>query len=144
MSGTWRIGTALALAQLQAAITTADAGPGPSKVQLFTTTRHATADGAMGDAPQAEVVLAVPCATIVGGALVLHVADEGGTLVQATGLPRWGQWVNGAGNLVTEGRVTDDANGGDFQVTGGTTPPGETSPLLQAGGLVVLGATSLT
>ena len=53
-------------------------------------------------------------------------------------------WVNGAGALVTEGRVTDDANGGDFQVTGGTTPPGETSPLLQAGGLVVLGATSLT
>ena len=125
MSGTWRIGTALALAQLQAAITTADAGPGPSKVQLFATARHATADGAMGDAPQAEVLLAVPCATIVGGALVLHVADEGGA-------------------LVTEGRVTDDANGGDFQVTGGTTPPGETSPLLQAGGLVLLGTTSLT
>ena len=144
MSGTWRIGPALALAQLQAAITTADAGPGPSKVQLFTTPRHATADGAMGDAPQAEVLLAVPCATIVGGALVLHVADEGGTLVQTTGLPRWGQWVNGAGALVTEGSVTDDANGGDFQVTGGTTPPGETSPLLQAGGLVVLGVTSLT
>ena len=133
MSGTWRIGPALALAQLQAAITTADAGPGPSKVQLFTTTRHATADGAMGDVPIAEVLLAVPCATIVGG-----------TLVMSTGLPRWGQWVNGAGALVAEGSVTDDANGGDFQVTGGTTPPGETSPLLQAGGLVVLGATSLT
>ena len=144
MSGTWRIGPALALAQLQAAITTADAGPGPSKVQLFTTTRHAAADGAMGDMPQAEVLLAVPCATIVGGALVLQVADAGGTLVQTTGLPRWGQWVNGAGTLVAEGSVTDDANGGDFQVTGGTTPPGETSPLLQAGGLVVLGATSLT
>ena len=144
MSGTWRIGPALALAQLQAAITTADAGPGPSKVQLFTTTRHATADGAMGDAPQAEVLLAVPCATIVGGGLVLHVADPGGFLVLTTGLPRWGQWVNGAGTLVSEGSVTDDANGGDFQVTGGTTPPGETSPLLQAGGLVVLGATSLT
>ena len=56
MSGTWRIGPALALAQLQAAITTADAGPGPSKVQLFTTTRHAAADGAMGDLPQAEVL----------------------------------------------------------------------------------------
>ena len=144
MSGTWRIYPALALAQLQAAITTADAGPGPSKVQLFATTRHATADGAMGDAPQAEVLLAVPCATIVGGALVLQVADAGGTLVQATGLPRWGQWVNGAGALMAEGSVTNEANGGDFQVTGGTTPPGETSPLLQAGGLVVLGATSLT
>ena len=68
MSGTWRIGPALALAQLQAAIATADAGPGPSKVQLFTTARHATADGAMGDVPIAEVLMAVPCATIVNGA----------------------------------------------------------------------------
>lgn len=144
MSGTWRIGPALAMAQLQAAITTADAGPGPSKVQLFTTTRHATADGAMGDAPQAEVLLAVPCATIVGGALVLQVADAGGTLVQTTGLPRWGLWVNGAGAIVAEGSVTDEANGGDFWVAGGATPPGETSPLLQAGGLVLLGTTSLT
>ena len=144
MSGTWRIGPAVALAQLQAAIATADAGPGPSKVQLFATSRHDTADGAMGDVPIAEVLLAVPCATIVNGALVLQVADAGGSLVQSAGIPRWGQWVNGAGNLVTEGRVTDDANGGDFQVTGGTTPPGETSPLLQAGGLVVLGVTSLT
>ena len=144
MSGTWRIGPALALAQLQAAITTADAGPGPSKVQLFATSRHATADGAMGDAPQAEVLLAVPCATIVNGALVLQVADAGGTLVQTTGLPRWGLWVNGAGAIVAEGSVTDEANGGDFWVAGGATPPGETSPLLQAGGLVLLGPTSLT
>ena len=144
MSGSWRVGPALALAQLQAAITTADAGPGPSKVQLFATSRHATADGAMGDVPIAEVLLAVPCATIVNGALVLQVADAGGSLVQSAVIPRWGLWVNGEGNLVTEGRVTDDANGGDFQVTGGPTPPGETSPLLQAGGLVVLGATSLT
>lgn len=144
MSGTWRIGPVTALAQLQATIEAADAGPGPSKIRLYTTARHIELDGAAGDLPQAEVVLAVPCASIVGGALVLRVADEGGTLVQTTGLPRWGQWVNGAGALVAEGSVTDDANGGDFRVTGGTTPPGETSPLLQAGGLVVLGATSLT
>ena len=144
MSGTWRIGPVTALAQLHATIDAADAGPGPSKIQLYTTARHTELDGAAGDMPQAEVLLAVPCATIVGGALVLHVADEGGTLVQTTGMPRWGLWVNGAGALVAEGSVTDDANGGDFQVTGGTTPPGETSPLLQAGGLVLLGTTSLT
>jgi len=144
MSGTWRVGPALALAQLQAAIAVADAGPGPSKVRLYTTARPADLGGAPGAAPQAEVVLAVPCATVVGGTLVLHVADAGGTLVQTTGLPRWGQWVNGAGAVVADGSVTDGANGGDFQVTGGSTPPGETSPLLQAGGLVVLGPTSLT
>ena len=96
------------------------------------------------ETPQAEVVLAVPCASIVGGALVLHVANPDGTLVMTTGLPRWGLWVNGAGAIVAEGSVTDEANGGDFWVAGGTTPLGETSPLLQAGGLVVLGTTSLT
>ena len=144
MSGTWRIGPATALAQLQATIDAADAGPGPSKIQLYTTARHAALDGAAGDVPQAQVVLAVPCASIVGGALVLHVADADGALVLTTGLPRWGLWVNGAGTIVAEGSVTDEANGGDFQVTGGATPPGETSPLLQAGGLVVLGTTSLT
>ena len=51
---------------------------------------------------------------------------------------------NGAGAIVAEGSVTDEANGGDFWVAGGATPPGETSPLLQAGGLVLLGTTSLT
>ena len=144
MSGTWRIGPALALAQLHAAITTADAGPGPSKVRLYTTARPDALGDDPGAAPQAEVVLAVPCATIVGGALVLHPADTGGTLVQITGTPRWGQWVSGAGTIVAEGSVTDADHGGDFQVAGGATPPGETSPLLQAGGLVVLGTTSLT
>ena len=144
MSGTWRIGPVTALAQLQATIDAADAGPGPSKIQLYTTARHTGLDGAAGDTPQAEVVLAVPCASIVGGALVLHVANPDGTLVTATGLPRWALWVNGAGAIVAEGSVTDEANGGDFWVAGGATPPGETSPLLQAGGLVLLGATSLT
>lgn len=144
MSGTFRVGPVLSLAQLEAAIATADIGPGPSKIQLYTTARHADLDGAAGDLPQAEVVLAVPCATIVDGALVLHVANPDGTLVMSTGLPRWGLWVNGAGAIVAEGSVTDEANGGDFWVAGGVTPPGETSPLLQAGGLVLLGATSLT
>jgi hypothetical protein len=86
----------------------------------------------------------VPCASVVDGALVLHVADSNGALVMSTGLPRWALWVNGAGAIVAEGSVTDEANGGDFWVAGGVTPPGETSPLLQAGGLVLLGATSLT
>lgn len=144
MSGTWRIGPATALAQLQAAIDLADDGPGPSRVLLFTTDRHAALDGAAGDTPQAEIVLAMPCASIVGGGLVLHVADPGGSLVLTTGMPRWGLWVNAAGDIVAEGSVTDEANGGDFWVAGGTTPLGDTSPLLQAGGLVVLGTTSLT
>ena len=57
-------------------------------------------------------MLAVPCASIVGGGLVLHVADPGGSLVLTTGMPRWGLWVNAAGDIVAEGSVTDEANGG--------------------------------
>ena len=46
MSGTWRIGPVTALAQLQATIEAADAGPGPSKIRLYTTARHIELDGA--------------------------------------------------------------------------------------------------
>ena len=38
----------------------------------------------------------------------------------------------------------EPANGGGWQLEGGETPAGETSPLLYAGGLVQLGATALS
>ena len=144
MSAVWEVGPQAAAAQLAATIARADQGAGFACVRIYSTPQPASIAVPRTDTPQAEVVLAVPCASIVGGALVLHVADPDGTLVTATGLPRWGLWVNGAGAIVAEGSVTDEANGGDFWVAGGATPPGETSPLLQAGGLVLLGTTSLT
>ena len=36
------------------------------------------------------------------------------------------------------------AHDGDIRLAGGETPAGETSPMLYAGGLVLLGETSLT
>lgn len=143
-TGTWRVGPATALAQLQATISVADSGTGPAKVRIYTTARPAGIGGAAGAIPQAEVVLAKPCATLENGALVLHPASANGAMVMTTGIPRWAEWVSGAGDVVADGSVTDMDNWGDFRLVGGVTPAGEISPLLQAGGLVVLGATTLT
>ena len=144
MSAVWEVGPEAAAAQLAATIARADQGAGFACVRIYTTPQPASIAVPRTDTPQAEVVLLKPCAAIVDGALVMYPRDVEGTLVMSTGLPRWGLWVNGAGAIVAEGSVTDESNGGDFQVAGGATPPGETSPLLQAGGLVLLGATSLT
>ncbi len=140
---TWRIGSALSQAQLQATLTLADTGAGNARVRLYTTDRPATL-GSHSDTPQADVVLAKPCGAIVGGVLVLYPLDAAGTLVMAAGLPRWGEWVSANGAVLLDGTVTDMDNGGDIRVEGAQTPAGETSPMFYAGGLVQLGTTALT
>ncbi|MDA8446389.1 hypothetical protein [Paracidovorax valerianellae] len=141
---TWRIGPEVAFAQLEATIARADAGSGRARVRLHTTARPTTIAGAAGGTPQAEIVLAKPCASIVNGALVWHAEDAGGALVMVAGVPRWGVWIGASGIVVSEGSVTDADHVGDFRVVGGTTPEGDDSPLLLAGGLVVLAASALT
>lgn len=139
---TFYIGPDLTAAQLVATIARADMGASPSRIQLFDNTRPAGGDPA-GVTPQAEITLAKPCGAIVGGVLVLHPADAGGSMVLRTGVPAWGRWLSGDNKVMADGSVTDPDNGGDFQVTGGLTAPGGTSPTLYAGGLVLLGATTL-
>ena len=140
---TWRVGPETSLAQLAATIVLADTGAGNARVRLYTSDRPAELGGA-ADTPQAEIVLAKPCATIVDGVLVLHPLDGDGAMVASTGMPRWGEWVSAGGVVLTDGTVTDMAHGGDIRLAGAETPDGETSPLLYAGGLVLLGATSLS
>ena len=140
---TWRVGPETSLAQLAATIVFADTGAGNARVRIYTSVRPADLGGA-SDTPQAEIALAKPCATLVDGVLVLHPLDGDGAMVLSPGLPRWGEWVSAAGVIVTDGSVTDLEHDGDFRVAGGETPDGETSPLLYAGGLVLLGETSLS
>lgn len=140
---TWRIGPELSAAQLQATLALADAGAGHARVRLYTTARPDTL-GDHGDAPQADVLLARPCGAVIGGVLVLYPLDAAGTIVMQSGLPRWGEWISGAGVVLTDGSVTDMDGGGDIRVDGAETPPGETSPMFYAGGLVQLGITALT
>lgn len=136
------IGPAHALAQLTATLAFADDGALPSRVLLYADAALATG-GTPFDAPLAEVALAKPCGTITDGVLTLHPAAPGGSMVLINGTPRAAHWVNGAGVLVAAGTVTDTDNDGDFRIAGAPTAPGDTSPALYAGGVVLLGDVTL-
>lgn len=142
MSG-WEISPAAAEVQLQATLAYADTGLSASRLQVFTTTQPAAGAPEAAD-PQFEILLADPCGVITAGVWSLTAATPGGTLVLATGIPRWGRWLSASGAWVADGDVTDAAGTGAIRITGGTTPPGETGPMLFAGGLAVLGTTAFT
>ena len=136
------VGPDLVLAQLAASIAFADAGAQPSRILLYADALAGTG-AAPSSAPLAEIALAKPCGSIAAGQLTLHVADPAGAMVLATGQPRAAQWVSGAGLLVAAGTVTDMDHAGDFRVGGAPTAPGDDTPTLYAGGLVLLGAVVL-
>lgn len=126
-------------AQLVASLEFADGASGPSSVILY---------GELPDLPRgipaggtiAEIVLARPCGMVAGELFTLLPASASGTMILTSGLPRWARWVRPDGKLVAAGTLTDLEHDGAFRLQGGTTPAGETSPLLQAGGLVMFGA----
>lgn len=129
------IGPEHAAAQLAATIVFADSDAQPSRLRIYSEPAGA---GVM----LAEIMMAKPCATLENGALALHPAATG-TMIMHTGIPRSGRWVTGAGLLVVAGTVTDPAHDGFFKLMGSETPDGDSSPMLYAGGLVVLDATAL-
>lgn len=139
---TMTLGADHALAQLAASIAFADAGAQPSRIRLYADAGAATGAAPVG-VPMAEVTLAKPCGSIAAGQLTLHIADAAGALVLVTGQPRAAQWVSGDDKLVAAGTVTDMDHGGDFRVGGAPTAPGDDTPTLYAGGLVLLGAVVL-
>ncbi len=143
MSAEWETSPEFALAQLQGALVRADAGPNAASLALYMTERPASIAHAHSDTPQAEIILAKPCGAIIDGMLVLHVADSTGVMVTATGIPRWAEWKAGDGRVLTRCSVTDMDNGGGIRLRGSSTPPGETSPMLYAGGKVQLGLVAL-
>ena len=136
MSAVWEVGPQAAAAQLAATIARADQGAGFARVRIYTTPQPASISVPRTDTPQAEVVLLKPCAAIVDGALVMYPRDVEGALVMSPGLPRWADWVAADGSIIAASNCTDPANGGGWQLQGGDTTEGETSPLLYAGGLV--------
>lgn len=140
---TFTIGPVIASAQLAATITEADNAAGPCVIHLYANIQPATG-AAAGASPLVSIELAKPCATLSGGVLTINPADPGGALILTSGIPRWGRWERSDGVLVADGTVTDTSNGGDFQVAGSATPDGDSSPMLYAGGLVLLGTTSLS
>lgn len=144
MSSDWEISSITAAAQLGGMLARADQGAGNASLALYTTVRPALITDAHADTPQALIGLGKPCGAIVDSQLVLYVQNPAGALVMATGLPRWGEWRAGDGALLARYDVTDMDHGGGIRIIGGTTPEGETSPRLYAGGLVQLGLVALT
>lgn len=137
---TWALGADHIAAQLAASIAFADAASGPSRIRLYTTDQPA-AGADPGGAHIVEIVLAKPCATLADGVMTLHAAS-GGAMVLAGGKPKWARWDRSDGKLVADGKTVDAEHelDGDLVIVGGTTAPGDDSPTLQAGGLVLLGA----
>lgn len=140
---TFAIGPVIAAAQLAATVAAADDTAGPCVIHLYANTQPAMGAAAGAD-PLVSITLAKPCATLAAGVFTLHPAEVQGALVLTPGVPRWGRWERSDGVLVADGTVTDVDNGGDFQVAGAPTAPGDTSPSLYAGGRVLLGETTLT
>ncbi|AVS75636.1 hypothetical protein [Paracidovorax cattleyae] len=138
----WEVGPELSLAQLLATIARADQGSGFARVRVYTSDRPASIS-AHSEIPQVEIVLAKPCASVVGGVLVMHPAEDA-SMVMQTGIPRWGDLVAASGAILARADVTDTEHDGGWRLVAGETPAGETSPLLRAGGLVQLGATALS
>lgn len=139
----WGIGSEHAAAQLAATIAFADGATGPSVIRFYSTPRPAT--GAEPAGPhQLEMVMAKPCATLSAGVFSLNPADPAGAMVLASGIPRWARWQRSDGLLVGDCKVTDMAGDGQLKIADGVTPPGDTSPQLQAGGVARLGAVELT
>lgn len=133
------IGPEHAAFQLAASIVFADGASGPSRIRFYATAKP-SAGGSPGGTHIAEIVLAKPCASITGGVMVLHPATPEGGMVLTSGVPLWGRWDRSDGLLVVDGTASDTDHDGFFQIIGGTTLPGDESPTLQAGGLVLLGA----
>lgn len=115
-------------ARLQATLDFADTGALNSRIQFY--------DAA--DVLLVTMTLAKPCGAIVSNKLVLQQADPAGDFITTQGEAVTGVWVNGAGAVVGEGTVTDEAGDGDFKVSG------TTGTLLYAGARAILGTTELT
>lgn len=115
----------------------ADLGTGNSRIQLYATAQPAL--GAAGGTPLVEITLAKPCGAVVANVLVLAALVPGGVLIETTGTVLWARWLNGNGDLVADGTVTDSSPGatGDFRIAGtdGTT--------IYAGAYALLGVTAL-
>jgi hypothetical protein len=123
-------------ARLQGTANFADTGVQNSRIRLY-----ATAQPAMGAdpgaAPLVEILLTKPCGTVVDNALLLTQAAPGGDLIATTGAALWGRWINGNGDLVADGVVTDSAGNGDIKLSG------TLGTMIYSGGHAILVATAL-
>jgi len=133
---------ALATAHLTATLAMMDSGStgstGGAKLKLYSS----LAQPAPGDAAMCTIHLARPSAVVSGASLILSAPEPG--LVMTAGMPRWGVLEGADGTALHTGDVSDAEHDGFYKVSGAQTPPGETTPMFQAGATVTLGAVVYT
>jgi len=133
---TLAITTAHNNARLAATAAYADTGVQNSRIRLYATPQPALGADP-GDLPLVEILLAKPCGAVVADVLVLSQAAPAGDLIAASGAALWGRWINGTGDIVADGTVSDAAGSGDFKLSGST------GTAIYAGGRAVLGISTL-
>lgn len=139
----WNISPAVTSVQLIATLALANAGPGNSVLNLFTSPKP-TPGAAPGIAAQVVIELANPCAQLIAGTWRLIPKNVEGSMVLETGVPLWARWLAASGEWLGDATVSDPTGSGGVKVSGGATAPGNTSPTLYAGGLALLGLISLS
>lgn len=92
-------------------ITVADAGSGPSTLQIYDTQDAGTRK------KLATITLAKPCGQLVGGQIQLTQADPTGDLVQITGVPTWAEWLDGSAQLLATCTVSAEDGAGDLKIS---------------------------
>ena len=89
----------------------ADAGAGPSTLQIYDKQDPATRK------KLATITLADPCGVLVGGQIQLAQADPTGDLVQITGVPTWAEWLDGGGQMLATCTVSAEGGDGDLKIS---------------------------
>ena len=89
----------------------ADTGSSPSTLQIYDKQDVATRT------KLATITLGSPCGTLVSGQIQLAQASPTGDLVQATGVPTWAEWLDGAGALLATCTVSPEAGDGDLKIS---------------------------
>lgn len=130
------ISTALAAARIAATRDFIDLGTAHGRIRFYGNTQPA-AGATPGASPLAEITLAKPCGSITDAVLTLAQNDTAGDLILLNGAAIWARVVNGNGDFVMDGDVSDEAGDGAFKVAG------TTGTALYAGGSLLLGTTAL-
>lgn len=89
----------------------ADAGAGPSTLQIYDAADAATR------VLLATITLAKPCGVIVDGKIQLQQASATGDVVLMTGVPTYAQWLDGDGQLLASCSVSAAGGGGDLTIS---------------------------
>ena len=89
----------------------ADAGAGPSTLQIYDKQDPATRK------KLATITLADPCGVLVGGQIQLAQANPTGDLVQITGVPTWAEWLDGGGQMLAACTVSAEGGDGDLKIS---------------------------